>query len=298
MYGVSIIVPCFNSGLQLLEAVQSVRAANIKAPHEVIVIDDGSTTVETAMALYELEHNRAGQTPVRVIQGIENKGQAAARNLGIEAAAYEYILPLDSDDKLAASASQYVTFATSQLDRHPDVAFAFSRCRFFGERNGPVLLPPFDRSHILIENMVPVFGIYRREQALDVGGYSEDLRYCEDWDLWLKLLNDTQEQVGLADAAFYNGTPYLYRQHAHNDNVSEKQRFPTEDLLARFARSYPVLYQDAFGSADIEDVLQKRAEMTTPLRSAWLRFSNAPTTLEAASFFWKHASARLQRALG
>src|ERR1035437_4628757 len=90
---VSVVIPCFNHGEFLPEAVASVTQIG-RDDVELIVVDDGSTDELTGREMDKL-----------VAQGIKvvqqgNKGLAAARNAGILAAQGEYIFPLDADDRL------------------------------------------------------------------------------------------------------------------------------------------------------------------------------------------------------
>jgi glycosyltransferase involved in cell wall biosynthesis len=90
---VSVVIPCFNHGEFLPEAVASVT--DIKRDDvELIVVDDGSTDERT-----RAEMDALVARGIRVIRQ-ENKGLAAARNAGILVSKEEYILPLDADDRL------------------------------------------------------------------------------------------------------------------------------------------------------------------------------------------------------
>ncbi len=90
---VSVIMPCFNHGEFLPEAVASVN--NIQRRDiELIVVDDGSTDERTRKEMEAL--STQGINVVRQ----ENKGLAAARNAGVLASQGEYIFPLDADDRM------------------------------------------------------------------------------------------------------------------------------------------------------------------------------------------------------
>src|SRR5579862_4980892 len=89
----SVIMPCFNHGEFLSEAVTSV--SNIKRDDiELIVVDDGSTDERTSTELDAL-----CARGIKVIRQ-ENRGVAAARNVGILASRGEYLFPLDADDRM------------------------------------------------------------------------------------------------------------------------------------------------------------------------------------------------------
>ncbi len=91
----SIIVPVYNTEQWLRECVQSVLSQKF-TDYELILIDDGSTDESGTICDELAEHDAR----IRVIHQ-ENSGAAAARNAGIQAAAGQYILFMDSDDRYA-----------------------------------------------------------------------------------------------------------------------------------------------------------------------------------------------------
>ena len=90
---VSVIMPCFNHGEFVQEAVESVTRLG-RDDLELIVVDDGSTDERTRR-----EMDALSARGINVIRQ-ENKGLAGARNAGVLAAQGEYIFPLDADDRL------------------------------------------------------------------------------------------------------------------------------------------------------------------------------------------------------
>ena len=92
---ISVVIPCYNSGATLAQTVASVRVqtwANL----EIIVVDDGSTELNTSKVLAALENVTIVKQP--------NSGLPAARNAGFRKARGEYVLPLDADDWLEPAA--------------------------------------------------------------------------------------------------------------------------------------------------------------------------------------------------
>ena len=89
METVSIIIPCYNYGKYLDEAIQSVINQSVKA-HEIIVVSDGA--IDNSVEI-------AKKYPVTIIEK-ENGGLASARNAGIRVATGKYIMSVDSDDIL------------------------------------------------------------------------------------------------------------------------------------------------------------------------------------------------------
>ncbi|MEJ7700920.1 MAG: glycosyltransferase family 2 protein [Pyrinomonadaceae bacterium] len=85
---VSVIIPTYNRAHLVVEAIESVKAQSYPTI-QVIVADDGSQD-DTAQSVAKVENVEYYYQ--------ENKGQAAARNLGLRYAKGEYIASLDSDD--------------------------------------------------------------------------------------------------------------------------------------------------------------------------------------------------------
>ncbi|WP_349371494.1 glycosyltransferase family 2 protein [Salinarimonas sp.] len=88
---VSVVMPVYNRSEGVRRAVRSVLAQTT-SPAEIIVVDDGSDPPLTAAQLRDVAQH------VRLIRHDENRGAAAARQTGIEAARGDYIAFLDSDD--------------------------------------------------------------------------------------------------------------------------------------------------------------------------------------------------------
>ena len=177
---VSVIMPCFNHGEFLPEAVASVTDIG-RDDVELIVVDDGSTDDRTRQELDGL-----------VAQGIkvihqENKGPAAARNAGIFASQGEYIFPLDADDRMRPG---WINQAIRILDSDPQVGVVCGDTQCFGERSDRWPAGPFAMDRLLRWNYIPVSALYRRAVWEQNRGYDATtlLQGIEDWDFWLGAL--------------------------------------------------------------------------------------------------------------
>lgn len=91
---ISVIIPCFNDGKYIEEALASLQLERNQGKLEVIIVNDGSTDGLTLDTL-----NRIRGRGISVIEQV-NQGPAVARSTGIQQAAGDYILPLDSDNKI------------------------------------------------------------------------------------------------------------------------------------------------------------------------------------------------------
>jgi glycosyltransferase involved in cell wall biosynthesis len=177
---VSIIIPCYNHGAMLRQAlasVEEVRNANVL---EVIIVDDGSYESETTRILNEVAE--AGHCVVSQ----PNRGPGAARNTGIRLAKGEFILPLDSDNRLR---DVYLDEGVSLLKNNPSVGVIYADAEYFGERSGRWQIPEFDLLSLIRMNFIDASAVYRKSLWEKVGGYDELMPSIgwEDWDFWLRV---------------------------------------------------------------------------------------------------------------
>jgi glycosyltransferase involved in cell wall biosynthesis len=177
---VSIVIPCYNHGAMLREAlasIEQVRNANLL---EVIVVDDGSSEVVTGKVLSEAQE--AGYSVVSQ----PNCGPSAARNTGIRLAKGEFILPLDSDNRLR---DVYLNEGVSLLRENSSVGVIYTDIEHFGESSGPVQVPEFDLLSLIRAGFIDACALYRKNLWEDVGGYDEHMPWMgvEDWDFWLHV---------------------------------------------------------------------------------------------------------------
>jgi GT2 family glycosyltransferase len=164
-------------------AIASIWNQRPAPPAELIVVDDGSDDDTATLA------EAAG---ARVIRHETNRGSAAARNTGARAATYPWIAPLDSDDEWLPN-----HLATLYPLRHGHVfvagaSLAVNRGGSGGLYSGPLTIEDVlirSPAQITLDNFVPASGIlYSAALLHELGGYSEQFRNAEDFDLWLRML--------------------------------------------------------------------------------------------------------------
>src|SRR5688572_30177035 len=144
MTKVSVIIPCYNLGKFLNEAIESVLSQTLR-DYEIIVVNDGSTDKETIHIINELKNPL-----IKVVQ-TSNQGLSAARNTGIFFSKGDYILPLDADDKIEPS---YLEKAVKVLDENENIGIVYCEAMFFGEENGKWELPEYSLPQILLHNVI------------------------------------------------------------------------------------------------------------------------------------------------
>jgi hypothetical protein len=213
----SVVIPCYNQGPLLLDALESVLQAE-GGLHETIIVDDGSDDPATIEILKLLEW--AGWRIIRQ----SNQGLSAARNAGIEAAAGDYILPLDADNRIRP---RYIVAGVEILRQSHRVGVVYGDCELFGEQSGPREVPDFDLRRLCLGNYIDACAVIRKQAWREAGGYDTGFRYFEDWDLWLSVAERGWEFRHLPEILFdyrvrvgsllsHGNQPELYREVVHH----------------------------------------------------------------------------------
>jgi glycosyltransferase involved in cell wall biosynthesis len=262
---VAVVVPCYNDGATLPETLESLRS---QEPHELVVVDDGSTGEATLRVLADLERDG-----VRMIHQ-RNSGLSDARMAGVAATSAPYVLPLDADDTLAPGA---VAALADALDDDSGAAMAWGDVEIWGEIELPVQIGRhLDRWLISYLNTLPVASLVRREALLEVGGWQLRHGY-EDWDLWMSFAEKGWTGV-------YTPHPTLrYRRREgrmlgdcvprHNELVAElRSRHP--DLLA--SRRAAWVRSRAPLRTRLVFPLVEALPLSDFEKSRWFQFANQP----------------------
>jgi glycosyltransferase involved in cell wall biosynthesis len=224
---VSVVIPCYNYGRYLGEALESARRQSYPAV-EIIVVDDGSTDDTAKVA--------AGYRPEVAYFHQENAGPAAARNVGARKATGIYLVYLDADDVLDPA---YVERTVREFEsaRDPRLAFVYTQMTTFGRESTITTFPVFDVRPLLINNYVHATAALRAD-VVRSNPFDEALRAgLEDWDFFLRLCE--QGFTGrLLDA------PLLaYRRHGDAGSRQDAVSYGRgQRLRGRFIRKHWRLY--------------------------------------------------------
>ncbi|MBM6618240.1 glycosyltransferase family 2 protein [Bacillus suaedaesalsae] len=176
---VSVIIPCFNYGKYIDQAVKSVLNQTFQ-DFEIIIINDGSTDKYTNILLKQYKKPKT-----RVIF-TENQGPSIARNIGIREAKGKYILPLDADDKIGRT---YLEKAVDLLENNKNLGIVYCEAEFFGSRRGKWDLPEYSFETIILDNVIFNSAFFRKKDWEKVGGYNSNMIHgMEDYDFWLSLI--------------------------------------------------------------------------------------------------------------
>ena len=175
---ISIIIPCYNMGQYLEEAVSSVLLHPDKEDYEIIVVDDGSDDL-VSIEIFEKLKQKGIQ-----IYHQQNKGLSSARNTGIKVAKGSYIIPLDADNKIRPA---FIEASISIFTNKPEIDIIYSDAELFGRDSGRWQMGEFDFPRLLVSNYIDACACFRKKVWESLGGYDENMFLgCEDWDFWLR----------------------------------------------------------------------------------------------------------------
>ncbi len=204
---VSVIIPCYNQGLFIEEAINSVLTQTF-TDFEIIVINDGSNDQYTKELLSSYSPEKT-----KIFHTI-NKGVSAARNLAIQNSNGKYILPLDADDKIG---SNYLMEAVNVLDQNDQIKLVYANGEYFGALTGCIKHPNYNEQTMLKQNLIFNSSFYRKIDWEICGGYDESfLTGWEDWEFWLRLINHSNQVYKLDSSHLF------YRIVSDSRNASLK----------------------------------------------------------------------------
>ena len=197
---VSVIVPVYNQGEFLAEALDSVLQQTY-SNWECVIVNDGSTDNSEEVAKSYLDKDNRFKYLYQ-----ENSRLAAARNNGIWHSDGYYILPLDSDNVLCPA---YLEKAVSYFLLHPETTLVYGKAELFGDRSGIWNLPEYSWEKIIWSNCIDACAMYKRSDFEAIGGYRDVL--MEDWDFWLSLLKP--------DSVVYRYDDVLFRYRVRTESL-------------------------------------------------------------------------------
>jgi glycosyltransferase involved in cell wall biosynthesis len=184
---VSVVIPAYNAASFIGPTLDSVFAQTL-SDYEVIVVNDGSPdTSSLERALEPL------QSKIRYLKQA-NGGPSNARNTGIRAAVGKYVAFLDSDDLWLP---HHLARQVEHLESDPSLQMVYANGVYLrGDSPVGILFDnseqslPIDLDCLLQERSTVITSstVVLREALLKAGMFDEKLRRCEDYDLWLRLV--------------------------------------------------------------------------------------------------------------
>ena len=239
---ISVIMPCYNDGAYIQEAIESIKIQTYK-DWELIIIDDGSDDTNTVNIINRIEDERI------TILHTNHLRPAGARNYGIEHAKGKYILPVDSDDKIDPS---YMQKAVEIIESEEAIGVVYCYADLFGDRSGRWELPDYSFEKMLLDNVVFVTALFYKEDWDKVGGFNTQLiAGMEDYDFWLGILGLGRKIYQIPEVLFhYRIKPVSRTTGFQSDYVQMQQTYRQiynnhKEFYSEYQDEYAMVLRDA-----------------------------------------------------
>lgn len=317
---ISVIMPAYNSAATIGAALDSVAAQQHDAL-EILVVDDCSGDDTESVTRDWDTHRNSARIPLRILRTPRNGGPAAARNLGIQNARGDWIAFLDSDDewlpgKLEAQLKAIKTFHAENYGTTP--ALVCGKTESWTEVRSDAPTPSRQRkntpNHVEIQecrtsptcptcptiqptppvrrlalddfavgNPVATSTVLaRRDSLLAVGGFDEQFRGPEDYDLWMRVAADRRKTEDGRQAVLLKLERSLARYRAVSGSLSLDDR--------RFVPQVLRVLDKAYGAdGALSGMPERRAisESTQYWSASWMAFQRGDR--RAAIAYWVKA---------
>jgi glycosyltransferase involved in cell wall biosynthesis/2-polyprenyl-3-methyl-5-hydroxy-6-metoxy-1,4-benzoquinol methylase len=288
---VSIVIPCFNYGHLVGEAIRSVEAQTF-TDIEIIVVEGGSSSPESRQRLIDAVSEASSK--LRLLLQDQPYRAGANRNFGISHARGKYICCLDADDRIAPT---YIEKAVFVLERS-GYGVVSPGLQFFGDRSDvwtPHERPTLDM--LLDGNNALTCAVYSKELWHKAGGYRDTDpatgHVHEDWLFWVRLAALGARFIGIREPLFH------YRSHGNTlSNRSDVLDNEIQKLLIRRFNE-DVLTEDALQAARVASASPpvRPPQSFAARRDFHVQAATGPTLLIALPFLVLGGAERLLSAI-
>jgi glycosyltransferase involved in cell wall biosynthesis len=236
----SIIIPLYNKAPYIEKAIRSV-AAQTCHDFELIVIDDGSTDIAApqppkggVIISYSDIEALIGEKGFLLKQS--NSGVSNTRNIGVKLAKYDHIAFLDADDWWAPT---FLEEMKALITQYPEAGIYGSS--YFKVKNGKHIPANIGVESGFQHGLINYFQVYAKTMWMPLtsisvvirksvfnlcNGFNIQLRYSEDYDLWVRIALKY-------NVAFLNKTLAYYNQDVNSDTraISGRLHPSSEDFI-------------------------------------------------------------------
>lgn len=225
---VTVVIPAYKAAAYIRDALDSVKAQTF-TDYEVIVVNDGSPDSADLERVL-----RSHSLPIVYISQ-PNRGVAAARNAAIKKGRGEFYAQLDADDQWTP---EYLEVQLGILATNPNAALVYPNAMIIGEATeaglefmkvcpseGEVTLTNLIEQKCTVMTCVTA----RMNVIRNAGMFDENLLSCEDFDLWLRIVNRGGRIV------YHRQVLALYRRH--EGSLSSDRVWMTSHLLSVFEKA-------------------------------------------------------------
>jgi len=238
---ISIIIPAYNCESYIPKALGSALSQTLK-DFEVIVVDDGSR--DNTRKIVE-KHMQNEPAALRYVYQ-DNKGPSAARNAGLGLAKGEYVTFLDADDYWE---NTFLELMYSELTKNDLDIIVCDNTRtelikgkvvdHMIKRRSKVLECNKDLHVEFLEKDLiggPARTLCKKEILTEIGGFDENLRLHQEWDLWIRVFKKPRKAKILREP--------LYHYHVRNDGSNITRRLRVSRSLSEIYTIYKKFEKD------------------------------------------------------
>jgi glycosyltransferase involved in cell wall biosynthesis len=215
---VTVVIPCYNDGAFIIEAVDSILNQTFQDFH-IVIIDDGSNDT-TKIILKEIK----GDNITVIYQ--KNQGVSAARNKAISLSDSKFILTLDADDYFEPT---FLEKALREISNDKSIGVVGSYYTLFGDcfEEKKTVKPIGGKiKNFLVKNEGIASCLFKRECWEQVGGYDKKMKLgYEDWEFWIAILSKSWEMKIIKETLFNYRIKSVSRDQIatnHHDLVLKK----------------------------------------------------------------------------
>jgi glycosyltransferase involved in cell wall biosynthesis len=269
---VAVVIPCYNHGRFVADAVRSALTqpgVNVR----VVIVNDGSTDGTTAAqcdACRELSIEVGGRSVPDVSNRVvvvhqTNAGLPSARNRGANddsVASCPLIAFLDADDYFEARGLADLVEALEAAERAgraADISHVYGQQRMTELGHGVWAVPDWDPLLLMITNLHPPMALVKRTCFEAVGGFDPSMRHgYEDWDFWLKFAERRWRGLRVR-------TPvYAWRRHSH-ETMIHAAIARHDELYARIVENHRPFFE-----SNALDIIRRANQMLRRENANWL----------------------------
>jgi glycosyltransferase involved in cell wall biosynthesis len=183
---VAFVIPAHNAAQTIVRSLQSLQRQSV-ADWRAIVVDDGSSDATPTV----IESMSSLDPRIKLVRQ-SNRGVSAARNAGLSEADGPWVVFMDADDWVESNYLEQMRSAAADGKAVDVVRCGFQRLSASGAefyRSRPDHADQKTFFQDLARTCVGAVHCYMTKTDLvrDLGGFDENLRTCEDWDLWQRV---------------------------------------------------------------------------------------------------------------
>jgi glycosyltransferase involved in cell wall biosynthesis len=325
---ISVVIPLYNKADYIIKCLQSVLDQTFRE-FELIIVDDGSTDNSLEVVNNFLSAKSADTKPhqhnlplggCKIIHQ-KNSGVSIARNCGVKVANYDYIAFLDADDWWDY---KFLEEMNSLILNYPVAAIYGSRYYWVKNRKHSIsknhepdnfrgYLDYFEAyTHKWWMPLTSISIVIRKNVFLNLGGFKEELRFGEDFDLWIRIALNYKIAYSNKALSFYNqdvdqkkralGKEKHWQPHEHyifnldylskeEDNNSNLKKL-LDGLRVRSLLKY---YINEWNKPEVNRILSKVDFNDQP--AYFRRIYRCPQNIVKAWFFIKSAGSYIKQNL-